>query len=91
MNVKEKEVTTTQKIYELTEQELKDIKHKEFNDGIKALADYIIYCVQNSRYVFNYGYCMGTISRMFALFRGESNIIENKKDITFQEFINGKR
>lgn len=91
MKTKDVEITITQMVYELTKEELDDIKQKSYNEGLNDLSNYIMYCIRNSNYVFNYGYAMKTIGRLFDFFTGKTNMIENQKNITFQQFINGKR
>lgn len=91
MNVTEKEVTTTQKIYELTEQELKELKDEYYNKGISDLKNYFLYCFGNTRYKFNYGYTMDRCVEITHFCANKTNGIENKKNITFQDFVYGER
>lgn len=91
MNVTEKEVTTTQKIYELTEQELKELKDEYFNKGIESVKDYLCYCVINSPWKPNIGCVIEFFKDCAAFCRNEADFMPNKKHINFQDFVYGKR
>ena len=86
MNVTEKEVTATQKIYELTEQELKRIKCDAYNDGADHVLRYIIYCIDNTKYKRNLWWISHFVKELCDFKQGK-DYMENKNNLTFREFL----
>jgi hypothetical protein len=87
-----KEVVTEEVVaYELTKEELEEIKRKERNrgrtEGIHDFGEYIWFCRENSAYVFNYGWTMRFVKDLLLFFNGEQDYIENKYNYSFKEFL----
>ena len=81
MNVKEVEVVHKEKVYELTESELKELKDKYFNEGIDSVLDYIRESYNNYILEKNIG---GTEVIKFCI---NKHGINNHYNMSFQEYI----
>lgn len=91
MKEKEVNITTTQKVYELTKDEMDLMKESSYREGVYDANHYILYCVCNTKYKMNLWWIKHFLSELNNFVSGRSNMIENTKNITFQQYIDGKR
>ena len=91
MNVTEKEIVIKEKIYELTEDELEDLKNEWFNKGRKCVLNYIGECWNNYIWIKNIKGCSNFISDLLRFCEGRG-YIPNHYNTSIQEFYdNGER
>lgn len=76
MDIQEKEFTKKEKVYELTESELKTIIENSYNLSFNHLSDYIFFCKDNYYYKLNW---IGTVDFLTYLldFLNNGNYIKN--------------
>lgn len=86
MNVKEVEVVHKEKVYELTESELKELKDKYFNEGIDSVLDYIVESYNNYILEKNIGGVFEFVNEVIK-FCINKHGINNHYNMSFQEYI----
>lgn len=94
MEVIEKEVSTKQKIYQLSEQEYNDLQ-KQYNEkyfkGINDCLEYICFCVANSGLVANLSFCGEILDRLYDFIVSKHYYMENKYKMSMREYVNKYR
>lgn len=81
----------TQTVYQLTENEMKELKNKFFNNGIQAVRKYIFYVLSHSGRKCSVQYATEFVNDLLDFAVGKSDEIINVSHIDLQDFINGKR
>ena len=82
-----KEVTSSQEFYEISQKELDEIKSFERDKGRTEIATYILYCYTNYIYKMNIGGAMEFIKDVLDFLARKKDEIPNKHNVTFFDFI----
>ncbi len=83
-----KEISVSKEFYELSEEELEEIKRKERVKGRAELADYIIYCYNNYIYKINsISVICDFLKEIIDFLVRDTNGISNMKKIDFFDYV----
>lgn len=85
-----REVVKEQIIYEITKEELEQLKRDERTKGRQEVCDYIDFCLRNFRYEINVGGLCKFIPQLCDFIRGSSAGIENTYNYSFSDYIKSK-
>ena len=86
MEVKEVEITKTEKVYTLTESELNELKCKERKFADKCVREYIAFCYDNYGLVKNLGFTVDFINELADFVKG-GNYIRNTYKLSLWDYI----
>jgi hypothetical protein len=82
-----REVVKEQIIYEITKEELEQLKRDERIKGRHEVCDYIDFCLRNFRFELNVGGLCRLIPQLCDFIRGTSVGIENTYNYSFKDYI----
>ena len=85
MEVKEKEIIIKEKVYELTERELDDIKNEYIDIGRNEIAGYIGFCWNHFYLEMNVAGLAKFCNNLISFLNKETNIILNAYGYSFRE------
>ena len=82
-----KEIITEQVIYEITKEELEEIKREERDKGRYDVADYLAFSIKNYRYELNLKGVTNLISDIIDFITYKTDIVENVYECSFDEYV----
>lgn len=85
-----RQVTTEEIVYEVTAEELENIKKRARYQGRRDVIEYLKMAMQNYRYAFNLYGLVEFVSDLTDFLSGASSIIPNTKSESFYDYIKKK-
>lgn len=85
MKIKQKEIVKEEKIYELTEEELKQIIKSSYELSRIHLTEYIYFCFNNYFYEMNIGGICNFLPEVFGLLTNNKTI-KNKNSLSYLDY-----
>lgn len=85
MKIKEKESIKKEKVYELTEEELKQVIISSYDLSRIHLTEYVYFCFNNYFYKMNIGGICNFLSEVFGLLSNNKNI-RNKENLSYWDY-----
>lgn len=83
----EKEITQKQVIYEITKEELDEIKREERNKGRDDIAGYIAFSIKNFYLQMNFGGLTKLFSCLVDFLNQNSSMIKNTYGYSFSDYV----
>lgn len=91
MQIIEKEITKNQIVYELTQEELNNIKREERNKGRHDVIGYLIFVLKHYRYELNIAGMRYFIFDLVDFLTGKTNTIQNICQYSFNDYLDDYR
>lgn len=87
----EKEIVTKKIVYEITKEELDEIKRAERNNGRYDVIEYLSFTINKYTLVFNLSGQLSWLNEAINFIYGRTNSIDNKYGYSFKDFIKKER